>query len=262
MNYYDFKEKTPNDRIVEEEIETLLNEIKIERKAVKVMMYNEKNQMDAEEREKEGRAINNLIFSKKLRKKQNNYQFTRKEKIRTEIKKGDICLLTIKDEEINCKIQDMTFDSVTVLTEKKIPKVSKKNATAKIDLILNETTFKRWEKNLQNLNENGEKALKFKNQIITTRKNRKQKEITFFDKRLDKYQKQAIKHAVNSNDFFLIHGPFGTGKTTTIIELILQEVKQNHTLLVTSESNVAIDNILEKLINYDKIRLCRNPHFN
>lgn len=132
MNYYDFKEKTPNDRIVEEEIETLLNEIKIERKAVKVMMYNEKNQMDAEEREKEGRAINNLIFSKKLRKKQNNYQFTRKEKIRTEIKKGDICLLTIKDEEINCKIQDMTFDSVTVLTEKKFLKLVKKMLLQKL----------------------------------------------------------------------------------------------------------------------------------
>lgn len=100
-------------------------------------------------------------------------------------------------------------------------------------------------KNLQNLNKNGEKALKFKLNRIATRTDNETKKVTFFNKKLDKYQKRAVRRAVHSNDFFLIHGPFGTGKTTTIIELILQEVKQNHTVLVTGESNTAIDNILK-----------------
>ena len=257
-NYYDFKEKTPKDESVEEEIETLLEQIKSEKIIVKANMYNEKTLMDDEEREKEGRAINNLAFTEKRGNKyQTCLKFTRKERIRSEIKKGDLCLLTINDKEINCEIQDITFNSVVVCTEERIPKVSKNNI-AKIDLILNETTFRRWEKNLLNLNENGKKALKFKKMDIATRTDNENKKITFFNKKLDKYQKQAVRRAIHSNDFFLIHGPFGTGKTTTIIELILQEVKQNHTVLVTGESNTAIDNILKKLKRkHDKIKFTR-----
>ena len=257
-NYYDFKEKTPNDESVEEEIETLLEQIKSEKIIVKANMYNEKTLMDDEEREREGRAINNLVFSEKHGNKYYTcIKFTRKEKIKTEIKKGDLCLLSINDKEINCEIQDISFNSVVVCTEERIPKVNKNN-TAKIDLILNETTFRRWEKNLWNLNENGKKALKFKRKEIATRTDNENKKITFFNKKLDKYQKQAVRRAVHSNDFFLIHGPFGTGKTTTIIELILQEVKQNHTVLVTGESNTAIDNILKKLKRkYGKIKFTR-----
>lgn len=257
-NYYDFEEKIPKDEFVEKEIKTLLEQIKSEKIIVKANMYNEKTLMDDEEREREGRAINNLVFSEKRGKKYYTcLKFTRKEKIRTEIKKGDLCLLSINDKEINCEIHDITFNSVIVCTEEKIPKISKNN-TAKIDLILNETTFRRWEKNLLNLNETGKKALKFRKKKIATRTDNENKKITFFDKKLDKYQKQAVRRAVHSNDFFLIHGPFGTGKTTTIIELILQEVKQNHTVLVTGESNTAIDNILKKLKRkHGKIKFTR-----
>lgn len=59
------------------------------------------------------------------------------------------------------------------------------------------------EKNLLNLNENGKKALKFRKKKIATRTDNENKKITFFDKKLDKYQKQAVRRAVNSNDFFL-----------------------------------------------------------
>jgi superfamily I DNA and/or RNA helicase len=57
--------------------------------------------------------------------------------------------------------------------------------------------------------------------------------------------------ALNSEDFFLIHGPFGTGKTRTLLELIRQEVKKGSKILATAESNTAVDNILEGLLNED-----------
>ena len=256
-NYYDYEEKTPEDEFIKEEIDTLLEQIELEKTVVKINMYNEKTLMDSKERENEGRAINNLVFSEKRGGKYYTFlKFTRKEKIRTEIKKGDLCLLTINDKEINCEIHEMTFNSVIVYTDEKLPKISKNN-TAKIDLMLNETTFRRWETNLRNLNEKGKKALKFKKKIIAPKTDNENKKINFFDKRLDKYQKRAVIRAVNSNDFFLIHGPFGTGKTTTIIELILQEVKLNHKVLVTGESNTAIDNILKKLKRHKKINFTR-----
>lgn len=257
-NYSDFEENTPKDELVKEEIETLLKHVELEKTIVKINMYNERTLMEAEEREKEGRAINNLaLYEKRRGKHYTCLKFTRKERIRTEIKKGDLCLLTINDEEINCEVNDINSNSVIVCTDEKLPKVSKNN-TAKLDLMLNETTFRRWEKNLRNLNENGERALKFKLNRRATRTDNKNKKINFYNKSLDKYQKQAVRHAIHSNDFFLIHGPFGTGKTTTIIELILQEVNLNHTVLVTGESNTAIDNILKKLRRYDnKINFTR-----
>ena len=57
----------------------------------------------------------------------------------------------------------------------------------------------------------------------------------------------------------MIHGPPGTGKTTTVVELISQEVKQGSKVLVCAPSNVAVDNLLEKLAK-NKIRVIRIGH--
>lgn len=246
-NYDNFEEKNALEEEVEEEIKTLLKQIKNEKIKVQADMYTEKTKMSSKEREKEGRAINNLVLAESRKIKYLTYlKFIRKEKIRTEIKKGDLALLTINGEEINCQIDDISFNSVSIVTGEKVPRL-RKNNPAKIDFILNETTFRRWETNLRNLNENGRKALKYKKNRIATKPDAENNKITFFNENLDKYQKQAVERAITSNDFFLIHGPFGTGKTTTIIEIILQEVKLNHTVLVSGESNTAIDNILKKL---------------
>lgn len=63
-------------------------------------------------------------------------------------------------------------------------------------------------------------------------------------------QKDAISKALRSRDVFLLHGPPGTGKTTTIIEIILQEVKRGSKILACAASNIAVDNIVERLSRY------------
>ena len=259
-NYYNLEEEfAPKDEFIEKEIKTLLKQIESEKNVVKANMYSERNQMDSEEREKEGRTINNLICENIERRNNSFFKFSRNEKIKTEMKKGDLVLLTINNTDIidkMCNIHEISSNSVSIITEEKIPKFNKNNL-AKIDLMLNETTFRRWEKNLKNLNEKGEKALKFKLERIAPKKDNENTKINFINKSLDKYQKEAVKYSVNCSDFFLIHGPFGTGKTTTIIELILQEIKLNHKVLVTGESNTAINNILKKLKKYHKINFMR-----
>ena len=45
----------------------------------------------------------------------------------------------------------------------------------------------------------------------------------------------------------VVYGPPGTGKTTVITELVRILVKNGHRVLVTSHTNVAVDNVLEKL---------------
>ena len=72
--------------------------------------------------------------------------------------------------------------------------------------------------------------------------------LTFtFEPRLDENQRIAVRKALATKDIFLIQGPPGTGKTSVIAELVLQIIDTNpHArILVTSQSNVAVNNALD-----------------
>lgn len=73
------------------------------------------------------------------------------------------------------------------------------------------------------------------------------KNLEFIDPTLNESQKDAIRFALSSPEVALIHGPPGTGKTYTLIELILQFLKQNLRILVCGPSNISVDNIVERL---------------
>ena len=60
-------------------------------------------------------------------------------------------------------------------------------------------------------------------------------------------QRNFIQQALNTKDFALLEGPPGSGKTTTILELIAQIIKQNKRVLLCGSTHVAIDNVLERL---------------
>lgn len=75
----------------------------------------------------------------------------------------------------------------------------------------------------------------------------KSKDIAFFDPTLNASQQDAVRFALASPTIALIHGPPGTGKTYTLIELILQLLKQNQRVLVCGPSNISVDNIVERL---------------
>ena len=49
-------------------------------------------------------------------------------------------------------------------------------------------------------------------------------------------------------DIALIHGPPGTGKTTTVVEYVTREVKRGSRVLCCAASNVAVDNLVERLM--------------
>ncbi|PNS16366.1 DNA polymerase alpha-associated DNA helicase A [Sphaceloma murrayae] len=81
----------------------------------------------------------------------------------------------------------------------------------------------------------------------------------WIDPSLNDSQQEAIRFALASREVALIHGPPGTGKTHTLIELILQMVKRKKRLLVCGPSNISVDNIVERLAPH-KIQIVRLGH--
>ena len=72
--------------------------------------------------------------------------------------------------------------------------------------------------------------------------------LTFKNKQLNFSQQQAIDAITKNELITIVHGPPGTGKTTTLVEAILQLVKNNEKVLVSAPSNTAVDNIVKGLI--------------
>ena len=80
--------------------------------------------------------------------------------------------------------------------------------------------------------------------------------------KLNESQRKAVLAAIHCNDLALLQGPPGTGKTTVIAEIIWQIIRKDmrHKILLTSETNLAVDNALDRLLNLKGVdpRLGRN----
>ena len=76
---------------------------------------------------------------------------------------------------------------------------------------------------------------------------------------LNDRQLEAVTKSVLAKDLALIQGPPGTGKTTVIAEIIWQEIRKNPDcrILLTSQTNLAVDNALERLQGQAGIRPVR-----
>jgi superfamily I DNA and/or RNA helicase len=64
---------------------------------------------------------------------------------------------------------------------------------------------------------------------------------------LNDSQNKALQKVMEASDVAIIHGPPGTGKTTTLVQAIKQTVKIEKQVLVSAPSNAAVDLLVEKL---------------
>ncbi|BBM97873.1 ATP-dependent RNA/DNA helicase IGHMBP2 [Marchantia polymorpha subsp. ruderalis] len=156
----------------------------------------------------------------------------------------------VKDGSIVIAVEDVPEDGL--------------NSPLRLEKLANEVTYKRLKDTLIELSKGvnkgpatelvpvlfGAKAPSFA---------KKQLSFTPFNRDLDHSQRAAIAKALISNNVMLLHGPPGTGKTTTVVELILQEVKRESKVLVCAASNIAVDNIVERLACH-KVLMVRLGH--
>ncbi len=75
-----------------------------------------------------------------------------------------------------------------------------------------------------------------------------QEPVRFLDPDLDEAQRDAVAHALDTLPLALVHGPPGTGKTRSLVEVIRQLVRRGQRVLAVAASNVAVDNLVERLV--------------
>ena len=66
---------------------------------------------------------------------------------------------------------------------------------------------------------------------------------------LNATQEDAVNRVLRAKDVAIVHGPPGTGKTTTLVEAIRETLMRESQVLVCAQSNMAVDWISEKLVD-------------
>ncbi len=66
---------------------------------------------------------------------------------------------------------------------------------------------------------------------------------------LNPAQEQAVNSVLRAKDVAIVHGPPGTGKTTTLVEAIYETLRRESQVLVCAQSNMAVDWISERLVD-------------
>ena len=66
---------------------------------------------------------------------------------------------------------------------------------------------------------------------------------------LNRTQEDAVNKVLLAKDVAIVHGPPGTGKTTTLVEAIYETLRRENQVLVCAQSNMAVDWISEKLVD-------------
>ena len=66
---------------------------------------------------------------------------------------------------------------------------------------------------------------------------------------LNPTQEEAVNQVLRAKDVAIVHGPPGTGKTTTLVEAIYETLRRENQVLVCAQSNMAVDWISEKLVD-------------
>jgi superfamily I DNA and/or RNA helicase len=127
-----------------------------------------------------------------------------------------------------------------------------------LNLLFDESTYDEMERTLEKLIENKDEEVErfieiFHGELEPIFEGQSEK--NFFH--LNQSQNNAVARILSARDISLVHGPPGTGKTTTVVQSIAAELENEKQVLVCAPSNAAVDIIVEKLdeLNINVLRL-------
>ena len=180
-----------------------------------------------------------------------------------ELRVGDLVMVSkkdpLRDDNPTGTVTQITNYSVTAAFDPK-PDDWALGEGLRLDLYVNDITYQRMQDALKRLPAAEDKLERLRNVCTGTAAPSEASPATvdeWHTPSLNDSQTDAVRAALATDDVHLIHGPPGTGKTTTAVELIQQCVARGESVLATAASNTAVDTILGMLAEQgvDAVRL-------
>lgn len=120
-----------------------------------------------------------------------------------------------------------------------------------IDVMFDEMSYREMEYALREvLKADSSRAATFRELLLgdgAVTGNRSERKIPAFPPQLNDSQQSAFRMVLECDDVAFIHGPPGTGKTTTLVHAIAETIKDEKQVLVCAPSNAAVDLLADKL---------------
>ncbi|MEF8832367.1 MAG: AAA domain-containing protein, partial [Candidatus Thermoplasmatota archaeon] len=234
---------------IEDYIEHFTELVELERQEEMERHEREMRQLSGWERQNEGRAILNArardegtgLGGKFLVK------FVRKDGLpEIEISVGDLVRVSknepLSDDNPSGTVTERTGYSLKAAFDDRPPDWMYDKV--RVDLYVNDITYQRMLDALEKIDDLEGKKRKLIDTLLQGKDRRFDpvEEVYFCNRELNESQKEAVKKALRSKEFHLVHGPPGTGKTVTSVEIIEQAIEREKDILACADSNVAVDN--------------------
>jgi DNA replication ATP-dependent helicase Dna2 len=169
----------------------------------------------------------------------------------SELRPGEPVILSrgnpIADITTMATIMSIERDTISLSSQNDLP------SEAYLDAYSSDFAFRRLNKNLFDITFGLKSHHKAQQFVILEKKPSFSPLTTIYRlEGLDESQEKAIHLALSANDFCLIQGPAGTGKTYTIAKLIQILRKEGKNILLSAYTNTAVDNILHQYLEITK----------
>ncbi len=246
---------------VKELINNLLRAVEYEREEERRRHSEEIRQLSGAEREEKGRALIGLIKRKTGRALGGDYLYAFRKRGSaflpdTQINVGDQVIISQFDpldaHNPTGTVYEVTARQLTVACATSLP--LNNSRPLRIDLYVNDITFQRMEAALTELKGSFHSKIQA---ILSGQYKANSTPKGFLNGALNSVQNRAVDYALANNGYYSIQGPPGTGKTHTAAHLVAEIVAAGQRVLVTADSNAAVDNILRKLaeLGHDPLRI-------
>ena len=137
-------------------------------------------------------------------------------------------------------------------TKEDLPDWAHENSKLGIDLTFDAVSYREMDHALAEvMRARGNRLAELRDVLLGARPARYQSPNTddlFYPSPLNGSQLAAVRHVTTARDVAIIHGPPGTGKTTTLVQAILETIRRERRVLVCAPSNTAVDLLTEKLV--------------
>ncbi|QSE96072.1 AAA domain-containing protein [Fulvivirga lutea] len=163
-------------------------------------------------------------------------------------------------ESINGVVNNVSKDQMLITLNSDDEPYWMKKGQLGVQLLFDESSYREMNKALKKLIKTEEAhTLKLKNILLGNETPLFKESKPYQSQGLNDSQNTALNKVLNAETVSVIHGPPGTGKTTTLIESIVETLKSENQVLVCAPSNNAVDLLVEKLTEH-QVNVLRIGH--